>query len=180
MKNHGQIGLLLAMICMINACKVDEPILPGQPGYESTAPVVNTNVVTGTSGSGANVANSNLTGTWTAKTTTQQYYNQNNAVLSSTVLPSNLFTTITLNETGKTAVFQGSAVTAASDSYLLTTNGNNLYIQLTSDPFSRTANDKIQIVNLTATAMTWVAIDPQVSLIGGQTLRNGYQVTFTK
>ncbi len=181
MKKCGKLMLALAIGCiLINSCKLDKPILPGEPGYEvATDPGANVQTVTGTTVNGTTVNNSNLSATWKVATTTKQFYDQNNVAVASS-LAFNIFSSVVLNEQAKTAGFEDLTAAPSAETYSLLTSGGNLYIQLSADPFSRSVNSQIQITNLTASAMTWLAIDPKIVSAGGQLLRNAYLVTFTR
>jgi len=179
MKSNPKTLFIWIGLCVgVSSCKLDKPVLPGEAGYVATTNTT-TSAVTGTTTTGTIVNNSNLSGTWKVETTTKQFYDQNNVVVSSS-LANNLFTSVTLNETGKTAGFAGLSAAEINQTYTLATSGNILYIQLSADPFSRSVNSRIQVTNLTATSMTWLALDPLIVSAGGQLLRNVYLVTFTK
>jgi hypothetical protein len=176
---HRHKLILLATICIIIAsCKLDKPVLPGDPGYVKI--IKSTDTVTGNVIEGAYVSNPNLTGTWKAQTTSAQYYDKNNVMVSNSPLASNLFTTVTLNDYSRIADFAGPSGAFNTTYSLSSTTGKDLYLQLSADPFSRSSNSQIQVVNLTATSMTWLAIDPALVSAGGQMLHNAYLVTFTK
>ena len=181
MNKCGKLMLALAIGCiLINSCKLDKPVLPGEPGYEAaTDPTANMQTVTGTTVTGTTVNNSNLSATWKVATTTKQFYDQNNVVVSSS-LAFNPFTSVILSEPAKTAGFENLTAAPSAETYSLSNTDGNLYIQLSADPFSRSINSQIQITNLTASSMTWLAIDPKIVSAGGQLLRNAYLVTFTR
>jgi hypothetical protein len=175
MKRHCKIGMMFVVICMfLNSCKTDntEPQAYALPQAQG--------IVVGNIVSGTNVNNSNLSGNWQVQTTTAQYYDLNKVLVSNSPLASNFFSSVILNDKAKTAGFENLA-DASNETYILsTTTGADLYIQLPTDPFPRSSNSTIQITNLTATSMTWVATDPRVVSAGGQILYNAYQVVFTK
>jgi hypothetical protein len=181
MKSYGRIGGALILLCvLVNSCKLDKPIQPGDPGYvAATATKVSAGTVTGTVVNGTTVNNSNLTGSWKTITTTKEFFDINNVVVASS-LAYDIFTNVTLSEPAKTADFENLNVAASAETYILSISNGILYIQLSADPFTKSVNSKIQITNLTATSMTWVAIDPKIVSAGGQLLQNAYQVTFTK
>src|ERR1700712_3817403 len=104
MKSYGRVLVGLITLCIgLNSCKLDKPVLPGEEGYiKNTDPATGIGTVTGTTITGTTINNSNLTALWKVATTTKQFYNQNNVVIASS-LANNLFTSVLLSETGKTA-----------------------------------------------------------------------------
>jgi hypothetical protein len=196
MRKHYKILLGLAYVSMsITACKLDPPILPGDPGYVASTPIGNTGTTgatgtTGTTGStgstgttgATGVTQSNLTGTWTCATTTPVVLGPDNTPISTPIQsPTNLMTGAVFNNTDKSCTVTTVLASVTDNTYVLSTVGTNLYIQFPDELFQRSANDKIQITVLTSTAMTWLVIDPAVTTVGnGISARTGYIITFTK
>jgi hypothetical protein len=180
MKKRRVVLLGLLLISVVYSCKLDKPVAPGDNG--TTSDTNNTNTIQGNIVNGMAVSNANLTGNWVIQSTTAQYYDKYNVSVSNSLISNNAFISVALDDQARAANFQGlsSAVPAEENYMLSSTTGKDLYIQLSSDPFARTSNTKIQITNLTATSMTWLAIDPQLISLGGQFLRNAYLVTFSK
>lgn len=215
MKKHYKLFLALAYISIsMVACKLDPPILPGDPNYVateanttltgttgatgatgttgatgatgatgstgSTGGTGPTGTVTGTTNSGANADNSNLTGTWTNVTSNFIRIDQNNVILTNTALTTKLLSTSIFNDATKFCTVVSTISLATAPGYNLLTANGNLYIQFPTELFNRSVDDKIQITNLSSTAMTWWVIDPSTSSSAGQTIRSGYILTFTK
>ena len=205
MKKHYKLFLALAYISIsMVACKLDPPILPGDPGYVSTEAntiavtgvtgatgttgatgstgstgSTGTTGVTGTTTTGTVVNNSMLTGTWTNTDTRKVIIDQNNVILTN-LISSNAFTTAAFDDAAKTCVLGVFSTSNPPSTYILSGSGTNLYILFPVDLFNRSANDKIQITDISAHSMTWWAIDPATTTAGGQTVRSGYILTFTK
>jgi len=176
---------LLQLICLavisasIYSCKLDPAILPGQPGYVYVAPPTDpTGTGTGGTGGGTTVDNPVLTGTWNVTTTTIIEYVDGKAQSSPSQI--NLFTDAVFDDAAKTAFFDGSFVVFDTVSYRLYTSGSQLFIQLGGDPFERSSNAPIQIQSLTATTMTWLAVDPNIVTIDGHKEQSAWGMTFTK
>jgi hypothetical protein len=209
MKKHYKLFLALAYISIsMIACKLDPPILPGDPNYVATEANTTstgttgatgatgatgstgstgvtggtgpTGTVTGTTNSGPNADNSNLTGTWTNVTSRFIMIDQNNVILTNTALATNLLSTSIFNDATKGCTVVSTVSSATAAVYNLSTANSNLYIQFPSELFNRSVDDKIQITNLSSTAMTWWVIDPSMTSAAGQTVRSGYILTFTK
>jgi hypothetical protein len=180
---------LLQLICLaiistaIYSCKLDPAILPGQPGYVYVAPPT-TGGGTGTgTGTGAGTISpyddAALTSTWKVTTTTIIEYVDGAA--QSSPSPINLFVDAQLDDAAKTAIFDGSFVVDGTQTYVVSkTSSGALYIQLSADPFERSSNGPIQIQSLTATTMTWLAVDPLIITTQGHKLQSAWQMTFTK
>lgn len=176
---------LLQIICLaiistaIYSCKLDPAILPGQPGYVYTPPPT-TGTGTGTDpGTISPYDDAALTGTWKVTTTTNIEYVD--GVAQSAPSQINLFVDAQLDDAAKTAVFDGSFVVDGTQTYVVSkTSTGALYIQLSGDPFERSSNGPIQIQSLTATTMTWLAVDPLVITSQGHRLQSAWGMTFTK
>lgn len=177
---------LLQLLCLaiistsIYSCKLDPAILPGQPGYVYVAPPTGgTGTGTGTGGTGTPVDDPVLTGTWKVTTTTDIDYVDGVAQIIEP--PIILFTDAQLDDVAKTAVFDGSFVVDGTQTYVVSRNSSGvLYIQLSADPFERSSNGPIQIQSITATTMTWLAIDPLVLTTQGHKHQEAWKITFTK
>ncbi|MDB5005056.1 MAG: hypothetical protein JWQ34_3281 [Mucilaginibacter sp.] len=218
MKKLYKLFLALAYVsASLVACKLDPPILPGDPNYVATEANTTSTGTTGTTGAtgatgaigatgatgatgntgttgatgitgtvtgtttiGSVVSNSGLTGVWTNATTKSIFIDQTNTFLGVPLSSSNILTTATFIDAAKTCTVVSSLSTNRPSTYTLSGSGTNLFIQFPSDPFARSANDKIQIIALSATDMTWLVIDPSTTSAGGQTIRSGYILTFTK
>jgi hypothetical protein len=180
---------LLQLICLaiisttIYSCKLDPAILPGQPGYVYVAPPTGggTGTGTGTGGTISPYDDAALTGTWKVTTTTTIEYVD--GVAQSSPSPINLFIDAQMDDAAKTVIFGGSFVVDDVTPYpyvVSKTSSGALYIQLSADPYERSSNGPIQIQSLTATTMTWLAIDPLVITSQGHKLQSAWQMTFTK
>lgn len=177
---------LLQFICLaiistsLYSCKLDPAILPGQPGYVYTPPpTTGTGTGTGTSGTISPYDDADLTGTWKVTTTTIIEYVD--GVAQSSPSPINLFIDAKLDDAAKTAIFDGSFVVDGTLSYVVSKASNGaLYIQLSADPYQRSSNGPIQIQSLTATTMTWLAVDPMVITTQGHKIQSAWGMTFTK
>lgn len=174
---------LLQLICLavistaIYSCKLDPAILPGQPGYVYVPPPTGTG--TGTGGTISPYDDAALTGTWKVTTTTIIEYVD--GVAQSSPSPINLFVDVQLDDAVKTAIFDGSFVVDGTLSYVVSkTSSGALYIQLSADPYERSSNGPIQIQSLTATTMTWLAVDPLVITSQGHKIQSAWGMTFTK
>ncbi|MGY3213436.1 hypothetical protein [Mucilaginibacter sp. HD30] len=164
----------LALCLLATACKKDPPIYPDDPdfvAYQSKGGGGGTSSVT--------VDLTLLTGKWQVSTTYTEVYSTNNVVQSSLLSPLNLYSGVQLSNTSKNYLFTGSSV-APDPGVFTTTTGSSVYIQLQQDPFGRSVNDKIQIINLTANSMTWLAIDPQILSTPGGSAKNGFKVVYTR
>lgn len=174
---------LLQLICLvvistaIYSCKLDPAILPGQPGYVYTPPPT-----TGTGTDPGTISpydDAELTGTWKVTSTTDIDYVD--GVPEIIEPPITLFTDAQLDDAAKTAVFIGSFVVDGIQSYVVSkTSTGALYIQLSADPFERSSNGSVQIQSLTATTMTWLAVDPLIITTQGQKHQKAWKITFTK
>jgi len=174
---------LLQLICLaiisttIYSCKLDPAILPGQSGYVyTTPPTTGTGTDPGTISPYDDAA---LTGTWKVITTTDIDYVDGVAQIIEP--PITLFTDAQLDDAAKTAVFLGSFVVDGTQTYVVSkTSTGALYIQLSADPFERSSNGPVQIQTLTATTMTWLALDPLIITTQGHKHQKAWQITFTK
>lgn len=190
MKKHYKLFLALAYACAgLAACKLDPPILPGDPGYVSTETntkgttgatgTTGTTGVTGTTTVGTVVSNSMLTGTWNNMVTNKILMDQNNNLVQS-LLSTNPFTTAAFDDATKTCMLVVFSTSNPPSTYTLSGSGSNLYILFPFDIFNFSANNKIQITDLSSSSMTWLAFDPATVSANGQTLRSGYKMTFIK
>jgi hypothetical protein len=170
---------LVVISTALYSCKLDKPVLPGQPGYVYVAPPTDPNG-TGTGGNtgGTPVDNATITGTWKVTTTTTIEYVDGKA--QSSPSPINLFVDAVFDDGAKTAFFDGSFVVFDTVSYTLTSSAGQLFLHLGGDPFERSSNGPIQIQSLTATSMTWLALDPLVITSQGHKLQSAWGMTFTK
>jgi len=166
---------LLTICLLVTACKKDPPIYPDDPDFVAYE------------GIGANGGTSSgtvdltlLAGKWQVATTYTEVYSTSNAVQSSSLSPFNLYNGIELNNTAKNYLFTGSSSIPDPGVFTTATAGSSVYIQLQQDPFARSINDKIQITNLTANTMTWVAVDPQILSTPGGNVKTGFKVVYTR
>jgi hypothetical protein len=182
---------ILFVFSLVQSCKLDPPILPGDKGYVQQYPPgsgpTGSSGTTGTTGStgstGSTINDAALTGKWTVTTSyIGQYYNgQAHFSLAAPVNPIN---DVTLNDATKTAAFDGFNTIYFTDSvqtYTVAKSGNNEYITFSEDPLDRSSNDKIQITGLTSTSMTWIGIDPKVITVSGSpSIQVVYKIVFSK
>jgi hypothetical protein len=171
-KSLSALGFLIICV-LVTACKKDAPIYPGDPDfvpYQSKA---------GGTPSGT-VDLTLLAGKWQVTATYTEIYFASNAVQSSFLSPFNLFRGVELNATSKNYLFDGSFDAVDPGVFTTSTSGSIVYIQLQQDPFNRSVNDKIQITNLTASTMTWVAIDPTLLSTPGGSFKTGFKVVYTR
>ena len=86
-----------------------------------------------------------------------------------------------MDDAAKTVIFGGSFVVDGTLDYVVSKMSNgDLYIQLSADPYERSSNGPIQIQSLTATTMTWLAVDPLIITSKGHKLQSAWGMTFTK
>ncbi|MFD0748593.1 hypothetical protein ACFQZS_00470 [Mucilaginibacter calamicampi] len=152
------------------ACKKDVPLYPGDPGfvpYKGTASTTNTSTT---------IDETLLTGNWEIISTRTEVYSATNTVLTSFPADINPFISIQLNNFSKGFLAEG-AVTNPLGSYTLSKSGTKTYMQLSVDPFNRLTNEKILIVSLTATAMTWIAYGSAPESAG---TKSGAKIVFIK
>ena len=174
MKQKSLSALSFLIICLlVTACVKDVPIYPDDPDFVPYQGTV------GGAASGT-VDLTLLGGEWQVTAMYNEHYSASNVVQLSTLSPLKLYRGIELNNTSKNYLFDGSSNASAPGVYTTSTNGSSVYIQLQLDPFARSVNDKIQISNLTATTMTWVAIDPQLITTLGGNVKTGYKVVYTR
>jgi hypothetical protein len=154
-------ALSIIMICfLVVSCTKDAPIYPDDPDFIPYPGKPGGN--NGGGGSGGTVDETQISGNWEVTKMTLESY-LNGALSSSIDAPINMFNSVQLSDAGKTYEFDGFSV-PVPDTYTLSKTGSQLYIQFKEDPFfARTANEKIQITNLTATSMTWLALDPAIT-----------------
>ncbi|MGF7081729.1 hypothetical protein [Mucilaginibacter sp. UYCu711] len=160
------------------SCKLDDPLIPvPNPNFNSGGTVLGINVFNKT------VNNSYLSNLWTVSSTVKQYYDTSDVVISGTSVP-NRFTSISLNDNTKTFVFTNGTFLYAdqkpSGLYRLYTTDNVLFIQLGTNVFFDSANSTTRITNLTARAMTWLAIDTNTVVVNGKPAHEAYQVIFAR
>lgn len=166
---------------LIQSCKLDPPILPGDKGYVqqyppgsgatgstgttgttgSTGATGSTGSTgsTGATGSTGSLGTSPISGIWVVKSTTGI---QIVAGQTSTATMSDDFSMVIINDIAKTGEFKD--LTTASGqttfAYTLTGSGSNETIAFAHDPFGRPDNSLIKITSVTSTSMTWIAVDP--------------------
>lgn len=181
-----KLTLLIAITLIaptIYSCKLDPPILPGDKGYVQQYPpqsgAIGSTGSTGATDSTGSVSNSALTGKWTVQTTTEVVV-VDGKISSSQILPANVYTDVVIDDGAKTMKFDGSSTVFDTPTYTLSGSGSNIKLQLSEDPFSRSSNGTISITQLTSTSMTWLALDPQVSTLGGHSMQGGFEITYTK
>jgi hypothetical protein len=179
LKQKSLSALSFLILCLlVTACVKDAPIYPDDPDF------VPYQGKEGTGGGGGTPSGTvNLTllgGKWQVTATYSEIYSASNAVQQSFLSPFNLYSGVELNSTSKNYLFAGSFDAPDPGVYTTSTSGSSVYIQLQQDPFTRSVNDKIQITNLTATTMTWVAIDPQLLSTPGGNLKTGFKVVYTR
>ncbi len=173
--------LVIFMICLVaTSCIKDAPIYPDDPDF---VPYTGKGGTGGGGGGGAVSGTVNLTflsGDWEVTAMYTEIYSASNVVQLSTLSLFNLYRGVDLNNTTKAYLFDGSFDAVDPGVFTTSTVGSSVYIQLQEDPFNRTVNDKIQITNLTANSMTWLAIDPEVSSTPGGNLKTGFKVVYTR
>jgi len=174
-----QIIGLAALCTTVYSCKLDKPVLPGDPGYVAVQPPGN--IGTGGDGTGGSttIVQSALPGTWKVKTTSTIIYSDG-AVSSNTPSLISLFTDVTMDDVAHTAVFDGAFNFSGNTTYVETASGAKTYFQFSEDPFSRSSNGPVQLVNLTTTSMTWLALDPLSITSEGHKIQTAWEVIYTK
>jgi hypothetical protein len=167
-------GLALVSV-ILYSCKLDKPILPGDPDYVAVTPPGG-----GTDGGPTTIIdNASLTGKWDVKGNlsviiyTDGVPNVSDAGIK-------LFTDVDIDDVAKTALFDGGFNFDGNTTYTLSTTNSKTYFQFSEDPFSRSSNGPIQLVSVTPTSMTWIALDPLVLTSQGHKIQSAYEVTFTK
>lgn len=171
-------ALVIPGIMFAGSCKLDKPVLPSPKGED----VINTDqTVYGIVVNGRIVDNPYLTSAWKAKQTIQQLYDTSTVVISGSVV-SNFFTGVTLNDKDKSIKYTGlvNDTVPAIGTYKLSVTDNVLYMRLSANPFFNSTVSTVRITHLTATEMTWVALDTTSTVLDGRYYHKGYQVTFTK
>jgi hypothetical protein len=173
-----QLFVFAAIGAALNSCKLDKPVLPGDPGYVAAIPP-NDSTGIGTGGGGTTATNIDtalLSGNWTVATTGIGVIVDEADNMQAS--PTNLFAGVTLINSTKISIFDGSPVLITTDTLAYTLSGNS--ITFATDPIGRTSNGPIQITKLTANAMTWLAPDPMIVNEAGHTEQAVYQFTFTR
>jgi hypothetical protein len=163
---------------VVISCKLDDPLIPvPNPSFNTGGTVLGISIFNKT------INDDYLSHLWTVSSTVKQYYDSNNIVISGVGVP-NRFTSISLNDNTKTFVFTNGiflyANEKASGLYRLYTTDNVLFIQLGTNVFFDSANSTTRITNLTASAMTWIAIDTNTVVINGKPAHEAYQVIFAR
>lgn len=173
--------LLLAILyCCINmaSCKLDPPILPGDKDYvegaDNTAPGSKGNTgatgSTGTTGTTDTTKNTPpISGFWFCKSTTAEVYTQVGVLLSSAAANS-FYYSITFDSLKNVAAFKLTASQQPAADYYnydVSKIENKTYISFNADPFFRSSNKQIEIVEQSALTMTWLIIDLSLHDAGG-------------
>ncbi len=167
------ISAIVSLCFVITSCKKDAPVYPGDPDF---VPYQGTS-----GGSSTIVVDVNmLTGSWEVTATYEEVYNASGTTVSSNLSPFNLFSGVELNNTGNNFLFSGSLDTPGPGTYTTSTAAAGTSLQLSADPFGRSANTPVQIKSLTATSMTWVAIDPMETNSPAGILRSGFKVVYAR
>jgi len=179
-------GLAVVSIA-VYSCKLDKPILPGDPGYVAQYPptggndstVTKTGTGSGTGTAGTGIDTSLLTGSWKVKITYSGAI-QDGVYNEGVQSPVALIPDVDMNSNIKVGVFGADVSQPDSLSYTSSISNKKFYITFATDPFPRSANGPIQVSALSSSSMTWIAIDPQVLTSGGHTLQTAITVVFSK
>ena|GEM_PF-1525033 len=175
MRNLHPILILILVCALATACKKDPPIYPNDPGFVPYKSKSANNVT-----QGATVDISLLAGEWPVTAMYTETYTTSNVLQSSSQTLSNFYSAVEINSNSKSYFFDAASNAPSPGFYTTATSGSNVYLQLQKDPFNRSLNDKIQITNLTATSMTWVAIDPQVLSTASGSFKTGFKVVYKR
>lgn len=176
-KHLLQIIGLAALCTAIYSCKLDKPILPGDPGYIAVTPPGGGDG--GTGGGSTTIVTSDLPGTWKVTTLSTIIYSDGAVATNSPSLIV-LFNDVKIDDVAKTAVFDGAFNFSGNTTYTMSTTGGKSYFQFSEDPFSRSSNGPVQLVSLSATSMTWIALDPLQVTSDGHKIQSAWEVTYTK
>lgn len=177
-------GHLLFLVMLYNcinlvACKLDPPVMPGDKGYVATADntVPGSTGATGTTGATVSTGKTGdtkktpppITGFWFCKSTKAEVYTQA-GVLQSSAAANSFYYSITFDTVQNVAAFKLTAnVHPEADYYDYAINKieNKSYISFGADPFFRSGNKPIEIVEQSPLTMTWLIIDPNLHDVGG-------------
>ena len=174
-KNLLQLVGVAVLCTTIYSCKLDPPILPGDPGYVVVTPPDGGDG--GTGGTTTPIDETLLTGKWLPTLSTIIY---TDGVPNTSPSPINLFTDVVIDAANKTAIFDGAFNFSGNTTYTLSATNGKTYFQFSEDPFRRSDNAPVQLVSLTATKMTWIALDPLTVTSGGHKIQSAWEVTYTK
>lgn len=174
-KNLLLLGLMFCLF-KLAACKLDPPIMPGDKGYVST-PENTVPASKGTTGSAGATGKTDttktppppFTGFWFCKGDIAETYNQAGQLQSSAAADP-FYYAITFDSVENVGAFKLTPNERPGPSYfgytIIKDNANNQYILFDADPFFRSANTRIQILNQTTNSMTWLIIDPKLHNTG--------------
>ena len=171
----------LAVLCTtIYSCKLDAPILPGDPNYVAVTPPGGGD---GGTGGTTPIDNVQLTGRWVATQPFSSVIYSDGVLANTSSEPSNptFFTAIDMDDATKITTFEGQFTLPQDEtSYVLSTANSKNYLQFSADVFQRTSNAPVQIVSFTGTTMTWIALDPYTVTSEGHKVQSGWEVKLTK
>jgi hypothetical protein len=178
---RGYLLFLAILYCCVQltACKLDPPIMPGDKDYVAGPD----NTVPGSTGTSGNTGATGTTGTtgktddtppaitgfWFCKSTNAEVYTQV-GVLQSSAPANSFYYSITFDANKSVAAFKLTAAehpAAEYYPYAVSKVSNKTFISFDSDPFFRSSNKQIEIVEQSALTMTWLIIDPSLHDAGG-------------
>lgn len=161
--------LFMAMLygCILTACKLDPPVLPGDKNYVANADntVPGSKDTTGVDDTPHKTDTAKkpppFTGFWFCKNNIAETYSQA-GVLQSSAAADPFYYSITFDSLKSIAAFKLTPTArpaAEYYNYTVTKNAGKTYILFDYDPFFRSANTPIEILNETAVSMTWLIVD---------------------
>lgn len=173
-KYNRAILLITAWCISISGCKLDPATTPLTANNAYVDTVLGITVV------GKVINNNYLNGEWKAVRTAQQYYDSSYVFISGTGIPGK-FTSVALNDKAKSFKYTGLPAAAGPETglYELKTSENVLFIKITNAFFTN-PKSQVRITNLTASSMTWIAMDTTLINYNGRPARQAYEVIFTK
>src|ERR1700712_2366667 len=162
----------LAVLCTtIYSCKLDAPILPGDPNYVAVTPPDGGDGGTG-GGITTPIDNASLTGTWKVDVSKSIVYSDGVPTESQVTL----FTDAEFDDVAKTVIFHGQFTLPSDEtSYVLSTSNGKTYLQFAADVFQRSTNAPVEITSFDGTTMTWRAVDPLILTSGGHKIQSAWE-----
>lgn len=171
-------ALSFLIICLLaTACKKDAPIYPGDPDF-----VPYTDIKSGLApGNGNPTSASGLNGTWEATSNKVITYDKDMKQTSIEDAGLPMIAEVTINDAIKTANFVGAFGITVDYKYTSAISSGVLQMIFETQPYPILDNNvPVKITNATASAMTWMSIDPAGVSVGGAKVYYGYQTVFRK
>ncbi|GAA4091736.1 hypothetical protein [Mucilaginibacter panaciglaebae] len=162
MKHRYLLFIAILYCCIIAACKLDPPILPGDKDYIANAD----NTLPGSRDTTRNTDTAKkdrppITGFWFCKSNTAEIYSQL-GVLQSSAAADPFYYSITFDSLKNVAAFKltpSEHPEPNNYNYTVTKDAGKTYITFDEDPFFRDANTPVEILNETAVSMIWLIVD---------------------